>query len=232
MSSSGPPDAPDAPKRRRLWFRAACAVAPFVAILLVAAVAMTTASHTSRPTAAATTSTSTTSRTAVRTVASTAVTTAPASGSDETSIGAPGPPNGATTESTAADTAANRSNEAPTDAAGVAAWEVTHATLLSELHSDVVTVGTDVTNGELSSLPGDCAQFASNVQVAQSVSAVPDPSAAALWSQALADFGQAVDDCTHGTDLHDTSSIAEAATEANAGGSALATLSQEGKAGG
>jgi hypothetical protein len=217
---SGTPAPPNRkPLTRQLWFRAACALAPLVAIVLV----VSTANHTS-PRSSATSATP--ARTVQSTSApSTSTTSVGAAGfGTATTIAPPGPPT-SRTRSIASATAS--SGDDSSNPAGASAWGTAHSELLGELRTDVVNVAADATNGELPSLQGDCTRLQTDVQIAQTISPVPDPSGESLWNQALDDFGQAAPQCVTAAQDHNVSEIAEAAAATSSGGTALATLANQ-----
>lgn len=221
------PPAPDTPLTRRLWFRASCAVVPFLAILFVAS----TVTKSNQRVSTSTTPTSATSTTiskapSARLPRTTPTTPSVTVSSARTVAAASGPPATPSSASPAPGSSGSGSPGSWTNAAGVSAWISTHGQLLGQLRNDVVNVGADTTNGELSSLPGDCAHLEADAQAAQSVPPAPDPLAASLWSQALADFTQASGECTDGLDEHDPSAIAETGAAASSGGSTLVALTK------
>ena len=227
---SNPPDPEQhKPLTQRLGFRAVCALAPLVAIVLVVSTAnksspMSSAtSGTSSASSASSATSKSTSTTAAPTVPSTSATSSDTDSAAET-IGAPGPPTVASTTSAAvAGNTGSLSDDSSTPA-GVSAWGTAHSALLGRLRTDVVNLGADATNGELSSLPGDCASLEADLKVAESIPPAPDPSAESLWVQVLGDFTQAISECTND---RDSSAIAEAASETSSGGTVLLALTKQ-----
>ena len=233
---SAPSDAPppvdpgvDSSPRRRLWFRAACAIVPFVVILLVLVTVTQTSSKPTASSAGATHSvpgTSVSSGGAHGTPASTSVTSHDSSDAPQApaaSSTASGPSSGSAAPSASAGGAAS-------DSAGIAVWVSAHSELLGELRVDVTNMDADVANQEFPSLPGDCARLQQDLQSAQSVPQVPNAFDQALWGQALGDFAQAISECPSGSAVHnDVSVISEASQNTSSGELVLMTMLGETK---
>lgn len=125
-----------------------------------------------------------------------------------------------------ADRGATNASSSPAD---ISSWLTANADLLDELDTDVTNVDADATNGELPSLQGDCARLQTDLEVAQNIPPVPDPSEDSTWNQALGDFAWAIGQCVSGIDDHNSSAIAEATDETNSGEKMLVALTNQTK---
>ncbi len=199
-----------------MWFRAACAVVPFVAIFLV----FVAVNHTSsRPPAS-----------------STIVTTHPVPVTPTGSGGAHDTPSSTTRTSheppvstTASDTPSGGTDGAPSGDQGASAdavaWVAAHSELFGELRADATNMDADAANQEFPSLPGDCAHLQQDLQIAQGTPQVPNAFDEALWGQALGDFAQAISECPSGSAEHsDVSTTSEASQNTSSGELALMTM--------
>jgi hypothetical protein len=203
----------------RLWFRAACALIPFLAIFLVFV---------------------TVNQTSSKPLASSAAATHPVSETPTSSGGAPGIP--ASTSSTSDEPPVSTAASAPAsaigspgtraggasgDSADAAAWVTAHSGLFGELRADVTNVDADAANQEISSLPGDCGHLQQD-QVAQRTPQVPNAFDEALWGHALGDFAQAISECPSGSAApNDVSTISEASQNTSSGELALMAMLSE-----
>lgn len=219
MTGPASPPAPtkDArPGRNRVWFRAACAVVPFVAIFLV----FVAVNHTTSGPPAS----------------STIVTTHPVPVRPTGSGGAHGTPSstGGTAHeppvsTTASDAPGGSTDGAPSGdqgaSADAAAWVAAHSELFGELRADATNMDADAANQDFPSLPGDCVHLQQDLQIAQGTPPVPNAFDEALWGQALGDFAQAISECPNGSALHnDVSTTSESSQNTSSGESALMTM--------
>lgn len=96
-------------------------------------------------------------------------------------------------------------------------WIAANGSTFSALASDTGTLQKDAlasaSSSDFTTVAADCQTLGSDVGRAQSVPAVPDPTAEGEWSSILTNLASAAQDCTNGIAQNDPSLIDQMGTE-------------------